>query len=149
MSLVMIPILNWSLNNVRMLNINKIMYTCYTLNNNEDLPCPVVSPLKRGGRLTFFFSCATYISLNWRSYVNLSTDFRARNQPLVNQSEKLEYNFFSLSSIAFFYIVFLWDNIFLHEMLYVYIIYLTWFCTHTTVKDVTQIWNKPQRTFHP
>lgn len=38
------------------------MYMCYTLDNNKNLPCPLFSPLKRGGSLTVFLLCYLHIS---------------------------------------------------------------------------------------
>lgn len=72
--------------------------------------------------------------------------FRARNQPLVNQSTEMD--FFSLRALllhCFCYGITYFFKKYLINIFYT----LFGSTTHARVKDIIQIWNKPQRIFIP
>lgn len=98
------------------------------------LLCPLFSSLKRWEPdfffFFFFFNCATYASLNQRSYVNLSMRFQTQkptNFQLISLKKTVQSTYIFSKWKGMFYVVFLWDNTLFHEIAYACIIYLSWF----------------------
>lgn len=119
------------------------MYSCYT--SRKNLPCPVFSPLKRSDSMTFLLFYIHVIDLEKLCQLQHSFSEQETNFQLINQ---LEIDLFSLSSIPFALFCYGITYFFMKYLIY---IFYTLFAstTHTTVKDIIQIWNKPQRIFIP
>lgn len=119
------------------------MYRCYT--SSKNLPCPVFSPLKRSESLTLLLLYIHIMDLEKLCQLQHRFSEQETNLKLINQ---LEIDLFSLSSVAFALFCYGITYIFMKYLIYIFYT----FCgstTHTAVKDIIQIWNKPQRIFIP